>query len=216
MKVLIVMRFLRVFILLNRVSELSHVFNVLKSIKFVLYSLLSCQFSFFYIYSSITMLIIGGKIKRDTPLYYYHINFNDFGSSFMTCFALMMINNMNVTMAALSYVSTPYLKSYFVLFYFIAIMLILNICHTFILDIYVKIKRKEEKNFKKEFHNSVMRESNSCFESFQSKGFINSLDLGNKERKGSKEIKGIKDRDRTASKESKESRAFSDHPYQIK
>lgn len=173
MKLLIVMRFLRVFILLNKVSELSNVFELLKSIKYIIGALLNCQFTFFYIYSSITMLIIGGKIKKDTykgntdniPENYYHINFNDFGSAFITCFSLMMVNNTNILITSLSFVISSSLKFYFLLFYFIAIMLLLNICHTFILDIYIKIKKKDDniQSFK-EYSQSVLRESRN-FES---------------------------------------------------
>jgi len=99
------------------------------------------------------MLILGGKIHKDSyinnpeiPEYYFSVNFNDYGYSFLACFTLMMLNNINITINSLSGQVGSGLKFYFILFYLIAIMLILNISHTFILDMYTKMKEYESRN----------------------------------------------------------------------
>jgi hypothetical protein len=146
-KPLIILRAMRVLILLNTFSEFKFVFVTLHNMKTIFYSLLATQFSFFFMFSSISMLIIGGKIKynmfddiKTIPNAYDHINFNDFGSSFLTCFSLMMVNNMNILTTSLSYPHLGILKAYFCSFYFLGTLIILNICQTFILDMYLNIK----------------------------------------------------------------------------
>ena len=162
LKMIILTRFFRVLVLLNKFKEFFVVFKVIRSIKYILSALISCQFTFFYLYSTITMLILGGKINEDSykndnkiPNYYFYINFNDLGSSFITCFALMMLNNINISIDSLSSNIGLSFKFYFILFYMIAIMLLLNICHTFILDMYIKHKEYNIKNESREKDKSM-------------------------------------------------------------
>ena len=56
----------------------------------------------FYFYAVIGMFLFGGKVRKDmvelensndVPNTYHLLNFNDFLSSFITLFALMVVNN---------------------------------------------------------------------------------------------------------------------------
>jgi hypothetical protein len=102
------------------------------------------------------MIITGGNIKKncfdndDTiPNNYYHINFNDFGSSFLACLALMMINNLNIIAKSLSFPgqNRRTLNIYFSTFYFLSTLIILNIVQTLLLEMYLSmdIKKKKKK-----------------------------------------------------------------------
>ena len=100
------------------------------------------------------MMITGGNILktsfinyREIPNNYFHINFNDFGSSFLSCFALTMINNLQILAKSLSYHAKEtdgdkILNSYFATFYFFSTLLILNIFQTLILEMYLTLKAK--------------------------------------------------------------------------
>ena len=158
-KIGIIIRFLRIKFLLDTFNDFNLIFTVLDHLSISLLPLIGTIWSFFYIFSSVTMLIVGGKIKNDSfnndrkifliiaiPIYYYHVNFNDFGYSYLTCFALLMVNNMNVVSEAISSTVGFSTQSYFTVFYFIACILILNILHSYILDMYVNIKKSRDNN----------------------------------------------------------------------
>jgi hypothetical protein len=90
-------------------------------------------------------MIVRIKCKIEIPKFYKHINFNDFGYSYICCFALLMVNNMSIITDAVTSQVGYGLKAYFTIFYFIACILILNICHTYILDMYLNLKNSKEK-----------------------------------------------------------------------
>ena len=94
------------------------------------------------------MFLTGGKITKNAfenlefPDLYVHINFNDFGSGFVACFCLTMINNINIIAKSLSYQCNELYRSYFAVFYFMSTLIILNICSTLLLEMYMTIKPK--------------------------------------------------------------------------
>ena len=95
------------------------------------------------------MFLTGGNISEDSfdnndaiPTAYANINFNDFGSGFLSCFCLTMINNINIISISLSYGHSKYYQGYFALFYFISTLVILNISTTLLLEMYMSIQSK--------------------------------------------------------------------------
>lgn len=151
-KLLIVLRAVRIFVLLNLFKEFQIIFITLHNMKGIFWGHLLNLFSLFFLFSTLSMLVTGGNIKLDSfydkdniPNNYYHINFNDFGSSFLSCFALMMINNVNIIAKSLSIGlnnETLY-NSYFATFYFFSTLIILNICQTLLLEMYLTLKSKK-------------------------------------------------------------------------
>lgn len=153
-KPLVVLRSIRVFVFLNLFKEFKIIFLTLKSMKLIFVQLIINLFSFYFIFLSVTMIITGGNIlktsfinNREIPNNYFHINFNDFGSSFLSCFALTMINNLQILAKSLSYHAKEtdgdkILNSYFATFYFFSTLLILNIFQTLILEMYLTLKAK--------------------------------------------------------------------------
>jgi hypothetical protein len=159
-KVLIALRIIRVFILFNKYNKFETISKTFKNMKTLFYGLLGALFSFFYLFTTITMFLTGGKIRKDSfdhpdpdspdeifPREYVNINFNDFGSGFLSCFCLTMINNINIISRSLSFHSGDFFQGYFALFYFISTLVILNISTTLLLEMYMSIKTKvKEKN----------------------------------------------------------------------
>ena len=147
-KVLIALRMLRFFILFKKYNTFETFSRTFHNMKNIFYGLLSALFSFFYLFITITMFLTGGKIYKDSfiegsiPKNYANINFNDFGSGFLSCFCLTMINNINIISISLAHGCSKYFQGYFALFYFISTLVILNISTTLLLEMYMSIQSK--------------------------------------------------------------------------
>lgn len=144
--VFIVLKALRFLIFLNMFEEFKYIHVTLHNLKSTLGILISVQFSFIFNFSTLSMFILGGAIKDNEfinnasiPNEYHRINFNDYSSSFLSCFSLMMVNNFNVITDALASPVAVWFKAYFSVFYFLGVIIILNIWQTFILDMYVEV-----------------------------------------------------------------------------
>ena len=148
-KVLIALRMLRVFLLFKKYNTFETFSKTFHNMKNIFYGLFSALFSFYYLFTTITMFLTGGDIRKDSfetdatiPKNYANINFNDFGSGFLSCFCLTMINNINIISKSLSYGHNRYYQGYFALFYFISTLVILNISTTLLLEMYMSIQAK--------------------------------------------------------------------------
>jgi len=164
-KVLIALRMIRVFLLFKKYNTFETFSRTFHNMKNIFYGLFSALFSFFYLFITITMFLTGGNISKDSfndneaiPNSYANINFNDFGSGFLSCFCLTMINNINIISISLSYGHSKYYQGYFALFYFISTLVILNISTTLLLEMYMSIqsKMKEVQNKSEETDDEEM------------------------------------------------------------
>ena len=151
--ILFIARLIRVFKLLGKFSEIRSIFKTLHNMKNLFSNLISTLFSFYYLFVTISMYFTGGKIKKDSfddnneiPDLYVHINFNDFGSGFLSCFCLTMINNINIIAKSLSHDLSDNFRIYFAFFYFLSTLIILNICSTLLLEMYMTVKANLNKN----------------------------------------------------------------------
>ena len=148
-KIFISLRMIRVFILFKKYNTFETFSKTFHNMKKIFYGLFTALFSFFYLFITITMFLTGGNILQNSfkgnesiPDSYANINFNDFGSGFLTCFCLTMINNINIISISLSYGHSKYYQGYFTLFYFISTLVILNISTTLLLEMYTSIQSK--------------------------------------------------------------------------
>ena len=140
---------------------------------FSFYRNLFTLYSLFLLFSTFSILLTGGTIIKGAfddlndpsiPDNYEYINFNDFPSSFVTCFCLTMINNLNILVKSLTaYVELNQvaLEFYFATFYFFSTLIIINIIQTLLLELFLisdfsgktekgEIKNINEKNNEKE------------------------------------------------------------------
>ena len=147
-KILVILRCMRVILLMKNFSEFQAIFKTVHNMKTLFSELIMGLFSFFFLFCSLSMFLTGGKITKNAfenlefPDLYVHINFNDFGSGFVACFCLTMINNINIIAKSLSYQCNELYRSYFAVFYFMSTLIILNICSTLLLEMYMTIKPK--------------------------------------------------------------------------
>ena len=148
-KVVISLRMIRIFLLFKKYRTFETFSRTFHNMKKLFYGLFSTLFSFYYLFITITMFLTGGNIQKDSfkddpniPENYANINFNDFGSGFLSCFCLTMINNINIISISLSIGHSPYFQGYFALFYFLSTLVILNISTTLLLEMYMSIQAK--------------------------------------------------------------------------
>ena len=151
--ILFIARLVRVLKLLGKFSEIRSIFKTLHNMKNLFSNLISTLFSFYYLFVTISMYFTGGKITKncfvdinEIPDLYAHINFNDFGSGFLSCFCLTMINNINILANSLSFGHSGNYRIYFAFFYFLSTLIILNICSTLLLEMYMTVKANLNKN----------------------------------------------------------------------
>jgi len=101
-------------------------------------------FIVFYMYATVGMQIFGGMVREsakelDGTDYakgeYWNLNFNDFFSAFVTLFVLMVLNNWYIVAGAFYQLSgTVWSQVYFVSFFVIVNLIVLNILVAFILE----------------------------------------------------------------------------------
>jgi hypothetical protein len=65
---------------------------------------------------------------------YWDVTFNSLGRSYVTLFALMVVNNWAITMEGYAAVTNRWFMIYFYLWYFVIVILVLNIVTAFLLD----------------------------------------------------------------------------------
>ena len=164
LRIFISMRTIRIFVFLDKFRIIKNIYIIIRVSKEMLYRNILLLYSFILLFSTLSILLTGGNIKKnsfDDPNYpipksYVHINFNDFGPSFISCFCLMMINNLNILVKSLTFQSRHkfFFQFYFATFYFFSTLIVINILQTLLLEMYLisdnslsdKDKNKKEEN----------------------------------------------------------------------
>jgi hypothetical protein len=115
-------------------------------------------FLVYYVYAMIGIEWFGGVVYKDNPrlantsyaaLNYWEFNFNDFGSSMVTLFVLMVVNNWYVFSSAfMAALNSRVPALFFVSFFIAANLVVLNILMALILDcsgwLHEKLQEEEE------------------------------------------------------------------------
>jgi hypothetical protein len=112
-------------------------------------NLLLVTFTLYLVFSIIADRAFGGlannnenRILRDqsVPDLYIEMNFNDLSNSFVTLFTLMIINNWFVIVQMFVVVTgTVWARTFFVAFYFLSVIVVLNIVVAFAIDMYSSV-----------------------------------------------------------------------------
>ena len=147
LRIFISLRTIRIFVFLDKFRIIKNIYIIIRVSKEMLYRNLLLLYSFILIFSTLSMLLTGGNIKKysfddeddNIPKGYVYINFNDFGSSYIACFCLMMINNLNILVKSLTFQSRHkmFFQFYFATFYFFATLILINIIQTLLLEMYL-------------------------------------------------------------------------------
>ena len=146
LKIFISLRTLRIFVFLDKFRIIQNIYTIIRISKEMLNRNLLTLYSFILIFSTLSILLTGGNIKKNSfdheleiPNNYEYINFNDFASSYISCFCLLMINNLNILVKSLTYQSrhTMFFQFYFATFYFFSTLILINIIQTLLLEMYL-------------------------------------------------------------------------------
>jgi len=153
-EVVIFIRLLRILSLLYELKTFRIIIETIMNLLGPFYSLLLVQFTIFYAFGLLGIAMYGGKIAINSPQVahdqsvpdtYYLDNFNDLGASFVTLFALMVVNNWYVIVQMyVDITGTKYTRLFFIAFYYLCVVIGLNIVIAFAIDMYSSIERLED------------------------------------------------------------------------
>jgi hypothetical protein len=199
LKIFISLRTVRIFVFLDKFKVIKNIYTMIRNSKEMFYRNLFTLYSLFLLFSTFSILLTGGNIEKGTfkddkidsiPQAYEHINFNDFSSSFITCFCLLMVNNLNVLVKSLTYHINDnkiIFQFYFATFYFFSTLIIINIIQTLLLELYLNsdysMSDKSHSNDRKESKNKIENENDN--DEIDSIDYDDSKDAKEMENKGS-------------------------------
>lgn len=93
---------------------------------------------------------VSKQTNYSTPPLYYLMNFNDFGASLVTLFHILVVNNWMITCDMYCYVvGNNWPRLYFISFWTICVLIVLNLVISFVLDIYNTSSQQTEDEFKR-------------------------------------------------------------------
>ena len=177
MEIFISLRTIRIFVFLDKFRVIKNIYTIIKNSKEMFYRNLFTLYSLFLLFSTFSMLLTGGNIEKDSfandkvdsiPEEYAYINFNDLSSSFIACFCLLMINNLNILVKSLTFhinSNKIVFQFYFATFYFFSTLIIINIIQTLLLELYLNSNCfMEDENKPKEKNELVDDESDDSEE----------------------------------------------------
>ncbi|TMW62135.1 hypothetical protein Poli38472_009628 [Pythium oligandrum] len=142
-RIVLFLRFLRCLRLLVALQSFSVMFNVVVRLLPAFTTLYGMMGIVMMEYAAIGMLLFGGKLAEGDPRLaetaygkanYYSNNFNDFPSALTTLFELLIVNNWFVTMDGTVAVTSAWSRLYFISFYVIGVVMVLNLAIAFIVE----------------------------------------------------------------------------------
>ena len=157
-KIFLSLRTIRIFVFLDKFVVIKNIYTILRNSKEMFYKNIFTLYSLFLFFSTFSILLTGGNIEKncfndekveDIPERYEYVNFNDFISSFIACFSLLMINNLNILVKSLTYhinSNRIIFQFYFATFYFFSTLILINIIQTLLLELYLNSKNSLIKN----------------------------------------------------------------------
>ena len=116
-----------------------------------LFTMCLSLYTIYFVFANFGMLFFSAKITTissqvynlGTPPLYYLMNFNDFPSSFVTLFHIMIVNNWFVTCNMYCYVmQSKWPAVYFILFWAITVLIMLNLVISFVMEVYDKVSQE--------------------------------------------------------------------------
>lgn len=155
-RIILLLNLLRGLRLLKYVKALQHLGHLVLRISQAFIQMLMLLFLVFYVFAIIGQWCFGGLIYASNPVLagsqfqssdYWALNFNDLPSGLVTLFALMVVNNWYVVSSGYLLVAGKYeylAAAYFVLFFVVCNLVVLNILVAIILDASAKFNEFNE------------------------------------------------------------------------
>jgi hypothetical protein len=105
--------------------------------------LIGALVALFFFFGQLGVALFGGKVRRDAwhktvaPADYVLCNFNDFFMAQVTLFELLIVNNWQDIMDAIAALTSPAARAFFIVWYVVAVTIMLNLVVAHILDAFV-------------------------------------------------------------------------------
>jgi two pore calcium channel protein len=142
-RLLRLMRFIRYFAISKRLRVIAGTFLTVVPLAMVQFAIVLL---WYYGYGEIGMYLFGGKLVRENEalngtdykaLNFYEVsNFNNIINSFLTQYHLTVVNNWHVTMRAGIAVTSRWAVIYFVVFWLMTIIILMNLVVATVLDVF--------------------------------------------------------------------------------
>ena len=142
-------RFIRIAEFFTELQQFSIILNTLTKFTLPFFFTMVNLYTLFYTYAYWGEYIWGGKITTksqqildyDEPVLYYLMNFNDFGSSMVTLFHIMVVNNWFITCNMfIDIMGNDFPKLFFVSFWILTVLIIFNLVISNIIEIYDSVE----------------------------------------------------------------------------
>ncbi|CAI2380053.1 unnamed protein product [Moneuplotes crassus] len=150
LQITIILRALRMLKLLKEVHQWKMIIHTASALLSPIYTLLFVTFMLFFFFAIIGDRLFGGKISNkeeqifkdsSVPDIFVEMNFNDLGSSLLTLFALMVVNNwFLIVQVHVNVMGSKHARWFFIFFYFVSVVVMLNIVVAFVLDMYGSVE----------------------------------------------------------------------------
>jgi len=149
-EIIAVLRILRIFTFLKELRQWKIILRTIDALLNPFYTLLLIQIMIYYSFSVIGDVCFGGTIGRNSEEIfrdlsvannYVYLNFNDGASSFVTLFMCMLVSSWHVIAELYTTVTgTQLAKFYFIVFYILSVVIIINIIVAFVIDMYSSVE----------------------------------------------------------------------------
>ncbi len=156
-ELVIFIRILKLLVFMYEVNSLRIIIQTCSNMIIPMSIMASVVMIIYYFFALIGMMLFGGLIRNDLPFLQqsteipstYHLdNFNDFFSSLVTLFTLMVVNNWYVQVQMFVLVTNPYVRYYFIAFWYFSVIIGINIFVAFTLDMYASVERLNQERVK--------------------------------------------------------------------
>lgn len=140
-----VFRLVRLFRIMRTLKRFRVIFVTLRQVLPAFQGVFGVLMCVYYAFAVAGMELFAGKITRDKKLPelkdtpwvaddYWENNFNRLSNSFVTLWELMVVNNWYIIMEAYATVTTRWARLFFVAFYFVTVVVVLNAIVAFVLE----------------------------------------------------------------------------------
>lgn len=156
LEITILLRMMRLLKLFNEVRQWRIIMQTMRALLTPFYTLLLVTYMLYLIFSIIGDRAFGGLANYNEmaiigddsiPDSYVQVNFNDLANSFVTLFILMVVNNWFVIWTLYAeIIGSDWVRLYFVAFYFLSVIVNLNILVAFVIDMYSSVESLNDPN----------------------------------------------------------------------
>ena len=143
-------RTFRVVVLIQEIQQFDLIFSTAGRFSLPFLTMCLSLYTIYYTFANMGMLLFGGRVRYNSaqvehpteiPNLFYMMNFNDFPAALVTLFHIMVVNNWYVTANMYYYVmgNTAWPILFFMLFWVMTVLIMLNLVIAFVLDIYSQV-----------------------------------------------------------------------------